>query len=189
MDKDIIAAQEKTRNTFFETQAEKIKYLQEFKENIIISLNKEDVESGFIYPEIIEAMHEPDAVLLKMRRDIPLKCLKPYIEVAEKIGLRYTLIDNVNIVGEIGMVVVSKDAMDNKKIDLKIDNLGKKFKEKGLDEDYPKYIGQKICSKHYKMVEQKYPLYRGSFTEFSFWDKLFGHVCPLCEKKGEKEKK
>ncbi|MGL5578944.1 MAG: DUF1694 domain-containing protein, partial [Fusobacteriaceae bacterium] len=179
IDNEIRDAQFQTRKKFFQTQAEREKYLQEFKENIIISLNKEEIESGVLYPEIIEAMHEPDAVLLKMRRDIPLKFLKPYIEVAEKIGLRYTLIDALSFVGEVGLVIVSKEAMDNEGNDLAIDSINQKFIEKGLSSAYPKNFGKKICKKHYRLLSEKLPLYRGSFKEFSLIDKIFGQVCPI----------
>lgn len=187
MNKDIMAIQEQTRNRFFKTQTEREQYLQEFKENIIISINKNDVETGIIYPEIIEAMYEPDAILLKMRRDISLKYLNPYIEVAEKIGLRYTLIDALTFVGNIGIVVVSQEAMDNQNINLVVDTLEKKFVKAGLESYYSKYIGRKICVKHYKKIEEKMPLYRGSFIKFNFFDKIFGHICPICEEERGKK--
>ncbi|MGL5963665.1 MAG: DUF1694 domain-containing protein [Fusobacteriaceae bacterium] len=186
IENEIRDAQFQTRKKFFETQAEKEMYLQEFKENIIISLNKEDIESGVLYPEIIEAMHEPDAVLLKMRRDIPLKFLKPYIEVAEKIGLRYTLIDALSFIGDVGLVIVSKEAMENSEQDLEIDSIEKKFIENGLSTAYPKNFGKKICKKHYNILSEKLPLYRGSFKKFKFIDKIFGQICPICENERKK---
>lgn len=187
IDNEIRDAQYKTRQKFFETQVEREKYLQEFKENIIISLNKEEIESGVIYPEIIEAMHEPDAVLLKMRRDIPLKFLKPYIEIAEKIGLRYTLIDALSFIGDVGIVIVSREAMNNENHDLTMDSIEEKFIEKGLSSAYPKNFGKKICKKHYKILSEMLPLYRGSFQEFNLIDKIFGQVCPICEDERKKK--
>lgn len=181
MQDEIRDAKFQAQKKFLMTQAERDQYLEEFKENIIVSLNKKDIESGIIYPEIVEAMHEPDAVLLKMRRDIPLKFLKPYIEVAEKINLRFTLIDALNFVGDVGLVVVSKDAMDNKNNDVVLDTIEQKFKNAGLSEAYPKNFGKKICRKHYKLLSERLPLFKGSFKEFSFMDKILGHVCPICE--------
>lgn len=186
IDNEIRDAQFQTRKKFFQTQAEKEKYLQEFKENIIISLNKDEIESGVIYPEIIEAMHEPDAILLKMRRDIPLKFLKPYIEVAEKISLRYTLIDALSFVGDVGLVIVSKEAMDNENHNLTMDSIEQKFIEKGLSPAYPRNFGKKICKKHYKLLSETMPLYRGSFQEFSLIDRIFGQICPICENERKK---
>ena len=53
-----------------------------------------------------------------MRRDIPLKSLQPYIMAAEKIGLQYTLVDALDTQGDIGLVVVSKEAFDDEKTDI-----------------------------------------------------------------------
>lgn len=185
MQKDYIEAQEESRNKFFKTQAEREVFLQEFKENVIISLKKEDVESGLVSPEIIEAMHEPDAVLLKMRRDIPLKFLKPYIDVAKEIGIRYTLIDTLSIIGDIGIVIVSKDAMDYSDEDISADTLEQKFIKHGLDGSYSRHLGEKICKRHFDLLTDKYPLYRGSFTKLSLLDRLLGQSCPICDEEGK----
>lgn len=174
-------------DNFAKKQQEKEYYLQEFKERVIVSLNKAEVETGVVYPEIIEAMHEPDAELLKMRRDIELKLLKPYILVAEKLGLKHVLIDSADLKGDIGIVVVSKEELSNEDIDLEIDAKGEDFEKRGLKAYYIKHLGKKICEKHFKMIEEKYPVYKGSFKKFGLGDKVFGAVCPLCEEE-KKEK-
>lgn len=174
-------------DNFAKKQQEKEYYLQEFKERIIISLKKEEVETGIVYPEIIEAIHEPDAELLKMRRDIDLKLLKPYIKVAEKLGKKYVLVDSADLKGDIGIVVVSKEELNNEDIDLEIEAKGKEFEKRGLKAYYIKYLDEKICDKHFKLIEEKYPVYKGSFKRFSLVDKIFGAICPLCEEE-KKEK-
>lgn len=184
---NIASKQEEVRINFLKKQVEKEYYLQEFKEKIMISLSKGEVESGYVYPEIIEALHEPDADSLKMRRDIDFKFLKPYIGVADKLGLRYTLIDSDAVLGDVGIVVVSKIELDNEHEDLELNNIGEEFKKKGLKPYYPKSIGKKICRKHYKLIEEKFPVYKGSFKKFGISDVLFGTVCPICEEE-KKEK-
>ena len=86
---NITSKKEEVRDNFIKKQLEREYYLQEFKERVIVSLNKEEVESDYVYPEVVEALHEPDAIAIKMRRDIELKYLKPYIAVAEKLGKKY----------------------------------------------------------------------------------------------------
>lgn len=179
MQKDIIAAQEQAKKKFFQTQIERKSYLEEFKENIIVSVNKEDIETGFLYPEIIEAMYEPDAILLKMRRDISLKFLKPYIQIAEKIKLRYTLIDGLSFIGDVGVVIVSKHAMDNEDDDVSIESLEDKFKKLGLPTCYAKHIGKKICKKHYEEIEKKAPIFKSSFEKLTIIERILGHSCPI----------
>ncbi|MGL5049686.1 MAG: DUF1694 domain-containing protein [Fusobacteriaceae bacterium] len=183
MQKDIIAAQEQAKKKFFETQIERKSYLDEFKENIIVSVNKEDVETGFIYPEIVEAMHEPDAILLKMRRDISLKYLKPYIQIAEKIKLRYTLIDGLSFVGDVGVVVVSKHAMDNEGNDTIVESFEEKFEKAGLPAYYAKHIGKKICKKHYEEIEKIAPIFKSSFEKLSIIERILGQSCPIDDEK------
>ncbi|MGL5232410.1 MAG: DUF1694 domain-containing protein [Fusobacteriaceae bacterium] len=177
----IESKQEEVRNNFMKKQLEKEYYLQEFKERVIISLNKDEVQSEYIYPEIIEALHEPDAVAIKMRRDIELKFLKPYINIAEKLGKKYILVDSSTLMGEVGLVVISKDELDNENINLAVDAVQQEFEKRGLKSYYANHIGKKICKKHYKLIEEKYPLYKGSFIKFGVTDVLFGAVCPICE--------
>ncbi len=186
MDK-ILKAQEETKDKFFKTQAERLYYLQEFKENVIISLEKKDVETGIISTEILEGLREPDAVLLKMRRDVPLKFWKPYIEEAEKLKLRYTLIDSAGLVGDIVLVVVSKDALENKESDVKTNSLEEQFEKAGLSPIYAKCFGGEICEKHYNELVKKLPLYKGNFKKIKLLEKIFGKTCPICQE--EKIKK
>ncbi|MGL4392901.1 MAG: DUF1694 domain-containing protein [Fusobacteriaceae bacterium] len=186
MVKGILETQEQTKNKFFKTQSERAFYLDEFKENIIISLNKKDLEDGILHPEIVEGMREPDAKLLKIRRDISIKLLKPYIDEAEKIGLRYTLIDGDVLFGEIALVVVSSEAMDNDNEDLVASTLTERFENAGLSDAYSKNIGKEICVKHYKELEEKLPLLKGSFRKQNTIKSLFGQNCPICEEEGGK---
>lgn len=188
MQKEIIAAQEQAKKKFFQTQIERKSFLEEFKENIIISVNKDHIETDFIYPEIIEAMHEPDAILLKMRRDIPLKYLKPYIQIAEKIKLRYTLIDGLSFVGDVGIVIVSRHAMDNESDNISVESLEEKFNKAGLPTYYSKYIGKKICKKHYEEIEKKAPIFKSSFEKITIIDRILGHNCPIEEEEKERMK-
>jgi uncharacterized protein YueI len=176
-----IEEKEKAKINFLKSQMEKNYYLGEFKENILIALTKEQLETGIIYPEVFEAMKEEDAILLKMRRDISLKYLKAYIEEAEKIKLRYTLVASLENLGDIGLVVVSKDDLNNSDKDIILDNIEKIFTDVGLSKSYSKAIGKKICKKHYEELEKKLPTYKGLFQKMNFWDKLFGRICPIDE--------
>ena len=176
-----IEEKEKAKMNFLKSQLEKNYYLGEFKENILIALTKEQLESGIIYPEVFEAIKEEDAILLKMRRDISLKYLKPYIKEAEKIKLRYMLIDSLENLGNIGLVVVSKDDLNNSDKDIILDDIEKIFTDAGLSKGYSKAIGKKICKKHYKELEKKLPAYKGLYQKMSFFDKLFGKICPIDE--------
>ena len=76
------------------------------------SLNKDQIIEDDIYPEIIDLMGRKEAYLLKISRDVEIKKIKPYIAHAEKIGLKYQLVDGLGYRGDIGLVVVSESALE-----------------------------------------------------------------------------
>lgn len=84
-----------------------------------------------------------------MKREIELKFLKPYIVEAERINVRYTLVDSLNLLGNIALVIVVKDAFDTNEREILIKDIREKFQEVGLYPEYVKYFGKKICEKHY----------------------------------------
>lgn len=175
---------------FLKVQAERAFYLDEFKENIAMALTEDQINSGVVYPEIFIEMKKETTAYIKMRRDIPLKNFKPYINEAEKSGVKFTLVDSLNLSGNIALVVVSKEAFDNNDDRMIVlPDVSEKFKNAGLYPEYVKYFGQKICDKHYKMVEDKLPEYKNKFENLTFLDKLFGKSCPICRVEKEKNKK
>jgi uncharacterized protein YueI len=181
--KNIIDERDKRRMNFSKILGEKDYYLGEFKENIMAALHKDQLEEDDVYFEILEAMKESDAVLLKMRRDVSLKKFKPYIEEAEKLGIKYKLVDALSYKGDVALVVVSKDAMENSDKDLVVRDMDQDFIDAGLGEEFSKARGKKICKKCFKELEEKLPEYKGSFKEITFFDKLIGHKCAACGKK------
>ncbi len=181
--KEVLDEREKTKIRFIKTQMEKGEYLGEFKENVIAALKKDQLEEDDVYIEIIEAMKEGDVSLLKMRRDVSLDRLKPYIREAENLGLRYQLVDGLSYRGEIALVVVSKDALDNADEDVVIRDMDQDFIDAGLDEELSKARGQKICKECYKKIKDTLPEYLGSFKKMGILDKLLGNKCPGCTKK------
>ncbi len=180
--KDIMNERDKTKIRFVKTQIEKGEYLGEFKENIIVALTKEQLEEDDVYPEIIEAMKESDVLSIKMSREVALKSLKPYIKEAEKLKLRYQLVDGLSYRGNIGLVVVSKDALENNGEDLVVRDMDQDFIDAGLGEQLSKARGKKICKECYKKVKKNLPEYLGSFKKAGLIDKMFGFKCPGCTK-------
>lgn len=181
MDFKNIADEKHKRNIkFAKTQREKDYYLGEFKENVIVALHKDQLEEDDVYSEILEAMRRSEAVLLKMRRDVPLKKLKPYIDEAEKIGLKYQLVDGLSYVGDVALIVVSKEAKENSQENVVVRDMDQDFIDAGLGEVFSKARGKKLCRKCYKEVEEKLPEYKNSFKKMGILDKLIGNKCPVC---------
>ena len=91
-----------------------------------MALTEEQLRSGIVYPEIIERIKQSDVAYIKMKREIELKFLKPYIVEAERINVRYTLVDSLNLLGNIALVIVVKDAFDTNEREILI----KRYKRK-----------------------------------------------------------
>ncbi|MGL4998615.1 MAG: DUF1694 domain-containing protein [Cetobacterium sp.] len=176
---DIINEREKAKLNFLKSQAEKLFYLGEFKENVLAALEKEEMERNFIHNEIKDIMKSEKAILLKINRDIPFDSIKIYIDEAEKIGLRYMLVDDITFRGNVGLVVVSKEPLDNENTEVILESITKVYTDAGLDESFIYGEGKKICSKHYKELKEKLPSHLNKFEEMNFFDKLFGKVCPI----------
>lgn len=181
--KEVLNEREKTKIRFIKTQMEKGDYLGEFKENVIAALKKDQLEEDDIYPEIVEAMKDADVTLLKMRRDVSLDRLKPYIRVAEELGLRYQLVDGLSYRGDIALVLVTKDALDNSDEDVLIRDMDQDFIDAGLGEEISKARGKKICKECYKKIQKTLPEYLSDFRKMGILDTILGNKCSACKKK------
>ena len=169
MNENLIDKESQVKINFLKTQAERAFYLDEFKENVALALTEEQLRSGIVYPEIIER-------------------IKQSVE-AERINVRYTLVDSLNLLGNIALVIVVKDAFDTNEREILIKDIREKFQEVGLYPEYVKYFGKKICEKHYSLVEEKLPGYEKKFKKLTIFNQLFGESCPICKIEKEKNKR
>lgn len=183
----LIDEKERVKINFHKTQAEKAYFLGELKENIILAVSKEKL-NGKLLMQVTEAMNRKDVVLLKIRRDIPLKNIKIYIKEAEKIGIKYRLVDAVSFFGDIGLVIVSKEKLDENR-EILAKERGHEYREKGLPKYFADYEGKKICKKHYLMIFEKLPQYIDRFKRLTFVNKLLGEKCPICTRERKDSRK
>lgn len=180
---DLLDEKEKTMNRLYDIQSQKNYYLGEYKERIMVALNKDQIIEDKLYEEVIEAMKKPEAKVMKMRRDVGLKYLKPYIKEAEKLDFRYELIDGFTYVGEIGLVVVTEQALENDDEDIVIRDVDQDFLDVGLGYEFSKNQGKHICNECYIKIEDKLPSYLEKFSRINIIDKLLGNKCPVCRDK------
>lgn len=179
--RDDLEEGKKLQTMFAKTQAEKNFYLGEYKERVLGALTKHQLLEDEAYEEIFYLMEQSEAHLLKLSRDVGLKKLKPYITYAEKIGLKNQLVDGLNYRGEIGLVIVSKEAVINQRAELVIRDMNQDFIDAGLGEIVSKSRGSRICSKHYHKIEELLPNYINDFKKIGILGKLMGNICPICE--------
>lgn len=182
---DELIERDKAQNKFLQIQAEKNLYLGEYKERVIIALTMEQIHRGEVYPEIIELMKsDRNAYILKLSREVPLKNFMPYIELAEKIDLKYTVVDGLTYHGNIGLVLAAEDALEKQRTNLVPDTINSDFIDNGLEE-YVEFIGDKICSHCMNNLAEIIPDRIKSFRSMTYFDAFIGRHCPIC---GERRK-
>jgi len=180
---EIADEKHKTLTHLHGIQAQKSYFLGEYRERIIAALNIDQLIEDELYPEIITAMHNKNTKIVKMRRDVGLEFLKPYIREAEKLNVRYELVDGLSYKGDIGLVVVSGVSLDNESEDLIIRDMDQDFIDAGLGMKFSKSRGKAICKNCLREIEEKLPEYTKEFKKIGILSKLFGTKCPICEKK------
>lgn len=182
LDNDYLKKIEKEKDRILKTRIEKNSYLGEFKERVLVALNKDEVLESFIYPEVEKALSKKRAYKLVLSRSISLEKLRKYITLAKEFKVPFKIVDGLSYTGEVALVVVANDVvdLDDEKI------IAKSFKErileKGLDEVFYESLGKKISSKYYEIISEKLPELEELYTPITFMDKLFGIKCPISEK-------
>lgn len=155
---EIVNQKEKSRMEFLKIQSEKGLYLGEYRERVIAGLTKLQIIEDDVYPEIIESINMKEAYLLKMTREIEIKKLKPYILEAEKRQLKYELVDGLEYSGDVGLVVVSKEALleIRERDNIIIRDMDQDFIDVGLGEIYSKNRGKRIDAECYENVRKSF---------------------------------
>ena len=142
MSMEIYDAKEKTKINFQKIQNEKNFYLGEFRENVISALRKQDIDENIQY-RFLNLMKNKNAKLLKISRELNMKDIKKYIEYAEKINLNYRLVDGLSYEGDIGMVIVSKEPLENENEDIIFEGEQELYVKAGLSSYYWEAEGKK----------------------------------------------
>lgn len=173
---------EKVKNKSIDAMVERNQYLGEYKERVIVALRKEEVSEKFIYTEVKKALQNKEAYKLIISRDIDLPSIKKYINLAKDMKIDFKMVDGLSYVGDIGLVVVARDALSNISDNLIVESFKERFLKAGLDEIYYKAMGKKISEKHYNIILKKLPELIEFYEIISFFDKITGTKCMIEEK-------
>lgn len=159
-------------------KGEKRRFLGEFKERVIKALTFKQVVEPGVYPEILQAIRDPQAKKLIINRRINSDAAKEYIELARKNELSFKKVDSPEFKGDIGLVVVSDQAVNES--DIRVTNKEDKFKELDLSLELLERVNDKICAKCYRQIEEKAPEELINFKQAGWIDSLFTSGC-VCE--------
>ncbi len=185
---DLMNSIEKSKDRAFEAKIEKNTYLGEYKERVIVALTFSQVKEKGVYPEIEKALEDVNAKKLLISRNLDFEYSKKYIEMSKRKKIPYKLVDSIVNTGNIGLVVVSDDALDNPLDNPVVKTAKEKFKEKGLPDVYFEALEKSICDFHMDIVKKEIPEYQKKYKELRFLDRLFGAKCPICQKLGGKKR-
>ena len=185
---DLMREVEKTKDRAMNAQAERTRYLGEFKERVIVALTKEQVAEDEIYIEVANAMKNREATKMIFSREVPLEKIERYIKKAEEAQIQHKSVDGLLYFGDVGLIIAADDALKAPIEDVFVKSIADKFSEKRLNQIYYQSFSKKICQFHLKVIKEEMQEYKDEYQEISFVDKLFGMKCPICEKLGGKKR-
>lgn len=185
---DLMREVEKTKDRAMNAQADRTRYLGEFKERVIVALTKEQVAEDEIYIEVANAMKNREATKMIFSREVPLEKIERYIKKAEEAQIQHKSVDGLLYFGDVGLIIAADDALKAPIEDVFVKSIADKFSEKRLNPIYYQSFNKKICQFHLKVIKEEMQEYKDEYQEISFVDKLFGMKCPICEKLGGKNR-
>lgn len=178
-------AKDIAQQKFYDRQNEKNYFLGEYKERVMVGLTKRQLMGDELYQEVIDIIIKRDKTyLLKMNREVTLAKLHPYIDAAERSGLRYELVDGLSYAGEVGLVVVAHEALEIQVENPILPDVNQDYFNSELDDSaaYIKNKGKHICHNCYDTLVEELPNHKNDFKKFDIKDRFLGRMCPICKK-------
>lgn len=161
-------------------KGERNRYLGNFRERVLKALTFSQIEEKGIYKEIEDAIKDKRAKALIISRKVQLKAAREYIDLARAHGLDFKTVDSPDFVGEIGLVVVSDEAVDAS--DIFVVNRRERLLQKGISVKLIEAEGKRICHSCLALLEEKAPEEISRYSRLSFFDRLLGAKCHGCNK-------
>ncbi|NBG88325.1 DUF1694 domain-containing protein [Isachenkonia alkalipeptolytica] len=157
---------------------EKKVYLGEFRERVIVALSPEEVfyDEGVAVAE--EALQDAKAHRLIVNHNkLTSPWTKKYMGLARKYNKEYKSF-HTQAEEAMGLVVVSREAVNRENIRVKLRLLPDKFQHAEH---------KKLCKDCYEELENAAPDRVGDFKKLGLMDKLLGKTCGVPEEEHEKQ--
>ena len=161
---------------------EKIRYLGQFKERVIRLLTKKQVTEPALYPEIVEALQNPQADKMLINGDLGEVFTAKYQRLARRLQKNYTVIHDPELKGDTGLEVISKDAVDVP--DITVQDREVRLQELGISTGLARAAGQKICPRCYDQIIKADPREAVNYQPLTLADRFWGEHCPVCREHG-----
>lgn len=156
-------------------------YLGELRERILVALTAAQVEERGIYAEVVQALKDPRASLLILRRDVSLEHAAEYIALAQKQKVAFKRVDAPEFRGEIGLVVVAADAVEVPEV-LVMDRKTRLL-ELGFSAEMIDAVGKPLCHDCWHKLAEKAPEELANYRRITWVDVLMGTRCQVCSEK------
>lgn len=95
---------------------ERRKYLGTIRERVVIALTASQVKEGRVYPEVEKAIRENPKAQLFLNGNLDYSYHSKYIQVASKINMEFTMVNNKEYNSELGLVLAYDYAIDKEEI-------------------------------------------------------------------------
>lgn len=155
---------------------EKSAFLGEFKERVLQALTKAQVAEDAVYVEIVQALQDKRAARLIYSGDIDYRYVDKYVRLSRKYGKPYTIRHDQKYKSDIGLLVVSKEAVDAGAVVAV--NREERLTRLGLPLPVIKAAPGKVCDQCYALIEQAAPEETMNYERLTFFDRLAGEKCP-----------
>ena len=155
---------------------EKVLYLGEFKENVLILLSQQQVTEVALYPEVIEALQDQRATKMIINGNVNISFTEKYKKLAEKMNKPYTVRGDSDFKGETALLVISDEAVEIQVI--KVQNRSQRLIELGLSSALINSVGKKVCKECLKQILEADPKEAVNYNELTFLDRIGGESCP-----------
>jgi uncharacterized protein YueI len=151
---------------------EKKHWLGEFRERVVFALTYDQIYRKEAVKIVKEKCKDDRVDKIIVSNNVNQAISGQYMDVAHTYHKDYKTIDLQDEKGNIALVLASEDAVDEKQVLMeKMPLLPEKF-----------YLAQnnKLCKFHMEELQKSAPMFVDEFEEISFFDKLVGVKCSVC---------
>ncbi len=151
---------------------EKKYWLGEFRERIAFALTKEQIYRKEAMKIVEEKIKDPRVDRVVVHNGVSEIVAGKYMDIANKYKKDFKMIDMQNTNQEIVLILASNEAINEEKVVLEELPL--------LPDKFYNARNNKLCKVHMKELEDEAPMFVDEFKEISFFDKMMGIKCGVC---------
>lgn len=155
---------------------EKQKYLGAFREQVLVWLSDKQVKDPAVYPEIVQALKQPQAKTLIINGTLNSTFVKKYQTLALKLRKAYRIVSDAAYERSTGIVVVSDKAVHVDKAE--VENRATRLRKLGVNEALIRAAGRKVCRECLNEVLSADPQEKINYKKLRFIDRITGGTCP-----------